>query len=125
MHLDVEVAGRPTPLPRLTDLAPAALERVLAVNTVAPLALVQTVLPALANGTRYGLQAGVFTKDIDRIFTAHRDIVAGGVIVNDISAFRADQMPYGGSKDSGVGREGLRYAMQEMTEERIVTITTS
>lgn len=75
------------------------------------------------NETRYGLQAGVFTKDIDRIFTAHRDIVVGGVIVNDISAFRADQMPYGGSKDSGVGREGLRYAMQEMTEERILVLS--
>ena len=75
------------------------------------------------NETRYGLQAGVFTKDIDRIFTAHRDIVVGGIIVNDISAFRADQMPYGGSKDSGVGREGLRYAMQEMTEERILVLS--
>lgn len=75
------------------------------------------------NETRYGLQAGVFTKDIDRIFTAHRDIVVGGVIVNDISAFRADQMPYGGSKDSGVGREGLRYAMEEMTEERILVLS--
>jgi acyl-CoA reductase-like NAD-dependent aldehyde dehydrogenase len=78
---------------------------------------------ARVNETRYGLQAGVFTKDIDRIFTAHRDIVVGGVIANDISAFRADQMPYAGSKDSGVGREGLRYAMQEMTEERILVLS--
>ena len=78
---------------------------------------------ARVNETRYGLQAGVFTKDIDRLMIAHRDIVVGGVIANDISAFRADQMPYGGSKDSGVGREGLRYAMEEMTEPRILVLS--
>lgn len=75
------------------------------------------------NETRYGLQAGVFTRDLDRLMLAHRDIVCGGVIANDISAFRADQMPYGGSKDSGVGREGLRYAMEEMTEPRILVLS--
>lgn len=75
------------------------------------------------NASRYGLQAGVFTQDIDRIMTAHREIVAGGVIVNDVSAFRADQMPYGGSKDSGTGREGLRFAMEEMTEPRILVLS--
>jgi acyl-CoA reductase-like NAD-dependent aldehyde dehydrogenase len=78
---------------------------------------------ARVNETRYGLQAGVFTKDVDRLMLAHRDIVCGGVIANDISAFRADQMPYGGSKDSGVGREGLRYAMEEMTERRILVLS--
>lgn len=78
---------------------------------------------AAVNGTAYGLQAGVFTSDIQRAFTAHRDIVAGGIIVNDVSAFRADQMPYGGSKDSGYGREGLRYAMAEMTEPRIMVLS--
>ena len=78
---------------------------------------------ALANETRYGLQAGVFTRDIDRIFTAHRDLEVGGVIVNDVSAFRADQMPYGGTKDSGVGREGLRWAMAEMTEEKVLVLS--
>lgn len=78
---------------------------------------------ARVNETRYGLQAGVFTRDIDRLMLAHRDIVCGGVIANDISAFRADQMPYGGSKDSGVGREGLRYAMEEMTEPRILVLS--
>jgi acyl-CoA reductase-like NAD-dependent aldehyde dehydrogenase len=75
------------------------------------------------NNTPYGLQAGLFTKDIDRITTAHRDIECGGVIVNDVSSFRADQMPYGGSKDSGFGREGLRYAMEEMTEPRIMVLS--
>jgi acyl-CoA reductase-like NAD-dependent aldehyde dehydrogenase len=75
------------------------------------------------NGTDFGLQAGVFTRDIERAMLAHRDIRVGGVIVNDVSAFRADQMPYGGSKESGYGREGLRYAMEEMTEPRIMVLS--
>jgi acyl-CoA reductase-like NAD-dependent aldehyde dehydrogenase len=78
---------------------------------------------ATVNDSRFGLQAGVFTNDINRAFQAHRDIEVGGVIVNDVSAFRADQMPYGGSKDSGFGREGLRYAMEEMTEPRIMVLS--
>jgi acyl-CoA reductase-like NAD-dependent aldehyde dehydrogenase len=75
------------------------------------------------NGTEFGLQAGVFTRDIERAMLAHREIRVGGVIVNDVSAFRADQMPYGGSKESGYGREGLRYAMEEMTEPRIMVLS--
>jgi len=75
------------------------------------------------NSTRYGLQAGVFTRDIDRLMLAHRDIEVGGVIANDVSAFRADQMPYGGMKDSGIGREGLRFAMDEMTAPKILVLS--
>jgi acyl-CoA reductase-like NAD-dependent aldehyde dehydrogenase len=75
------------------------------------------------NGTAFGLQAGVFTRDVERAMLAHREIRAGGVIVNDVSAFRADQMPYGGSKESGYGREGLKYAMEEMTEPRILVLS--
>ena len=75
------------------------------------------------NATPYGLQAGVFTADLERAFLAHRDIEVGGVILGDVSAFRADQMPYGGAKESGYGREGLRYAMAEMTEPRIMVIS--
>jgi acyl-CoA reductase-like NAD-dependent aldehyde dehydrogenase len=75
------------------------------------------------NATPYGLQGGVFTRDIERALLAHREIRVGGVIVNDVSAFRADQMPYGGSKESGYGREGLRYAMEEMTEPRILVLS--
>jgi acyl-CoA reductase-like NAD-dependent aldehyde dehydrogenase len=75
------------------------------------------------NESRYGLQAGLFTSNIDRIMLAHRDIAVGGLIANDVSSFRADQMPYGGTKDSGSGREGLRYAMQEMTETRILVLS--
>jgi aldehyde dehydrogenase (NAD+) len=78
---------------------------------------------ATANETRYGLQAGVFTSDVRRIFQAHRDLEVGGVVVNDVSSFRADQMPYGGTKDSGTGREGLRWAMGEMTEEKVLVIS--
>ena len=75
------------------------------------------------NDSKYGLQAGVFTNDISRAFEAHRTLEVGGVIVNDVSAFRADQMPYGGSKESGFGREGLRFAMEEMTEPRIMVLS--
>jgi aldehyde dehydrogenase (NAD+) len=78
---------------------------------------------AEVNDSKYGLQAGVFTRDVDRLFQAHRDLEVGGVIANDVSAFRADQMPYGGSKDSGTGREGLRWAMDEMTEPRILVLS--
>jgi aldehyde dehydrogenase (NAD+) len=78
---------------------------------------------AVVNESKYGLQAGVFTNDITRAFEAHRAIEVGGLIVNDVSAFRADQMPYGGSKDSGFGREGLKYAMEEMTEPRIMVLS--
>jgi acyl-CoA reductase-like NAD-dependent aldehyde dehydrogenase len=77
----------------------------------------------VVNDSRFGLQAGVFTSDLNRAFQAHREIEVGGVIVNDVSAFRADQMPYGGSKDSGFGREGLRFAMEEMTEPRIMVLS--
>jgi acyl-CoA reductase-like NAD-dependent aldehyde dehydrogenase len=85
----------------------------------------QTFEEALSevNGTPYGLQAGVFTSSIERAMLAHRELEVGGVIVNDMSAFRADQMPYGGSKESGYGREGLRYAMEEMTEPRIMVLS--
>jgi glyceraldehyde-3-phosphate dehydrogenase (NADP+) len=85
----------------------------------------QTFEEALAevNDSKYGLQAGVFTNDINRAFDAHRTLEVGGVIVNDVSAFRADQMPYGGSKESGFGREGLRFAMEEMTEPRILVLS--
>ena len=75
------------------------------------------------NDSRYGLQAGVFTSDVQLLFRAHRDLEVGGVIANDVSSFRADQMPYGGTKDSGSGREGLRWAMNEMTETRILVLS--
>jgi acyl-CoA reductase-like NAD-dependent aldehyde dehydrogenase len=92
------------------------------VVTISPYQTFEDAL-AMVNDSKFGLQAGVFTNDINRAFEAHRTIDVGGVIVNDVSAFRADQMPYGGSKDSGFGREGLRFAMEEMTEPRIMVLS--
>src|SRR5918996_1101067 len=76
----------------------------------------------LCNGTRYGLQAGVFTQDVKAALHAARELDFGGVTVNEAPTFRADQMPYGGVKDSGNTREGPAYAVRELTEERVVVI---
>lgn len=76
----------------------------------------------LSNDTRYGLQASVFTRDLDTALTAARTLEFGGVIVNDTSSFRSDQMPYGGVRDSGNTKEGPAWAVREMTEERMVVI---
>jgi acyl-CoA reductase-like NAD-dependent aldehyde dehydrogenase len=78
---------------------------------------------AIADDSEFGLQAGLFTNDVEKIFYAHRELRVGGLIHNDVSAFRADQMPYGGVKSSGVGKEGLRYAMEEMTELRLLVLS--
>ncbi|MEW5736376.1 MAG: aldehyde dehydrogenase family protein [Thermodesulfobacteriota bacterium] len=75
---------------------------------------------ALANDTRYGLQAGVFTNLIARMKQAHETLNVGAVIIGNAAGFRVDTMPYGGVKDSGRGREGVRYAMEEMTEPRLL-----
>ena len=77
---------------------------------------------ALANGTRFGLQAGVFTNNVRSALHAARELEFGGVTVNEAPTFRADQMPYGGVKDSGNTREGPAYAIREMTEERLVVL---
>jgi acyl-CoA reductase-like NAD-dependent aldehyde dehydrogenase len=77
---------------------------------------------ALANGTRYGLQAGIFTSDVKAALRAARELEFGGVTVNEAPTFRADQMPYGGVKDSGNTREGPAYAVREMTEDRLVVL---
>jgi acyl-CoA reductase-like NAD-dependent aldehyde dehydrogenase len=77
---------------------------------------------ALANGTRYGLQAGIFTRDVKGALWAAQRLEFGGVTVNEAPTFRADQMPYGGVKDSGNTREGPAYAVREMTEERLVVL---
>jgi glyceraldehyde-3-phosphate dehydrogenase (NADP+) len=72
------------------------------------------------NNSRYGLQAGVFTQDSRLIARAYEELEVGGVIVNDVPTFRSDEMPYGGVKDSGLGREGVRYAMAEMSELKLL-----
>ncbi|HEX8050821.1 MAG TPA: aldehyde dehydrogenase family protein, partial [Solirubrobacterales bacterium] len=76
----------------------------------------------LANDSKFGLQAGVFTRDIGRGLAAGRALEFGGVLVNEVPTFRADQQPYGGVKDSGNTREGPAYAVYELTEERFVTL---
>jgi len=78
---------------------------------------------ALANGTDYGLQAGVFTQDITKAMRAARELEFGGVTLNEAPTYRADQMPYGGVKESGNTREGPKFAVQEMTEPRMIVIS--
>jgi aldehyde dehydrogenase (NAD+) len=114
---------QPTLLSQTTPEMKVRCEEVF--GPVATITPYQTYEEALAevNDSKYGLQAGVFTNDLNRAFEAHRTLDVGGVIVNDVSAFRADQMPYGGSKESGFGREGLRFAMEEMTEPRIMVLS--
>ena len=76
----------------------------------------------LINQSRYGLQAGLFVRDIGKIRKAWDVLDVGGVIINDVPSFRVDHMPYGGVKDSGLGREGIRYAIEDMTEIRLLAI---
>jgi acyl-CoA reductase-like NAD-dependent aldehyde dehydrogenase len=78
---------------------------------------------AAVNESRFGLQSGVFTHDLQTAFRAHRELQVGGVIIGDAPSYRADQMPYGGVKDSGVGREGVKYAMEDYTYERVLVLT--
>ncbi|XVQ09223.1 aldehyde dehydrogenase family protein [Spirillospora sp. CA-255316] len=77
----------------------------------------------LVNASTFGLQAGVFTRNLDIAFRAHKELDVGGVVIGDVPSYRADQMPYGGVKDSGVGREGLRSAMTDYTEEKVMVLT--
>ncbi len=76
------------------------------------------------NDSNYGLQAGVFTRDLHRVQRAWDSLEVGGVIINDVPSWRVDHMPYGGVKDSGLGREGVRFAIEEMTEIRFLGVRT-
>jgi len=78
---------------------------------------------AAVNESDFGLQAGVFTRDLPTAFRAHRELEVGGVVIGDVPTFRADQMPYGGVKESGVGKEGVRAAMTDLTYERVLVLT--
>ena len=77
---------------------------------------------ARINASRFGLQAGVFTYDIRRVLQAHQKLRVGGVIINDVPTFRSDSMPYGGDGDSGTGREGIRWTMDEYTSPRVLVL---
>jgi acyl-CoA reductase-like NAD-dependent aldehyde dehydrogenase len=76
------------------------------------------------NNSDFGLQAGIFTRDIYKIQNAWDRLEVGGVVIGDVPSWRVDNMPYGGVKDSGVGREGIRYAIEDMTELRLLVIRT-
>lgn len=92
------------------------------VMTIAPVAGVAGALAAI-NDSRFGLQAGLFTRNLHDAFRAHRELHVGGVIIGDVPSFRADQMPYGGVKSSGLGREGLQAAMTDLTHDRVMVLT--
>jgi glyceraldehyde-3-phosphate dehydrogenase (NADP+) len=101
--------------------------RICSEEVFAPVATIETfndftAALAEANNTRYGLQAGVFTRETRRMYEAAEVLEFGGVMINDAPAFRVDNMPYGGVKLSGMGREGVRYAMEEMTETRLIVV---
>lgn len=111
---------RPTVLVKTTpDMEVNRTEVFAPVVTVAPYETFEEAL-ALANDSEYGLQAGIFTHDSRRIAQAFTELRVGGLVVNDISTFRMDHAPYGGVRGSGIGREGPRYAIEEMTEERMM-----
>ena len=74
------------------------------------------------NDSVFGLQAGVFTRDIHNAFRAFNELEVGGVVINDVPSMRVDSMPYGGVKESGLGREGIRFAMEDMTEVRLMVL---
>jgi len=74
------------------------------------------------NDSDYGLQAGIFTRDAKLLFEAYEALEVGGVVAGDVPTFRIDHMPYGGVKDSGLGREGVRYAIEEMTERKLLVM---
>jgi acyl-CoA reductase-like NAD-dependent aldehyde dehydrogenase len=74
------------------------------------------------NNSAYGLQAGIFTRDVKLLFNAYEELEVGGLVAGDVPSFRIDHMPYGGIKDSGLGREGLRYAIEEMTEPKLLVM---
>ena len=109
----------------LTNVTPDM--KVCALEVFGPVIVVQRYTEVddalqLANDTRYGLQAAIFTSDLSTALRAARELDFGGVLVNEVPTYRADQMPYGGLRDSGNTREGPRYAIQEMTESRLVIL---
>ena len=110
------VLSRPSPKSNL-----ASKEAFAPVAVLIPYATVGEAI-SIANDTEYGLQAGVFTASLDVALAVARRLEVGGVVVNDASSYRVDSMPYGGVKQSGVGREGVRYAIEEMTDSRLVVL---
>ena len=109
----------------LTNMAPDM--KVCSLEVFGPVIAVQTYRDVadafrLANDTRYGLQAAIFTRDLPLALRAARELDFGGVLVNEVPTWRTDQMPYGGVRDSGNTREGPHYAVHEMTETRLIVL---
>jgi acyl-CoA reductase-like NAD-dependent aldehyde dehydrogenase len=118
--------GRSLLGPVLLENAPSSAS-VLCEEAFAPLAVLQGYdsfeeALALVNDSHFGLQAGIFSNNLTKALQAFEELEVGGVMINQVPTFRVENMPYGGVKDSGVGREGLRYAMEEMTEPRSLVI---
>jgi len=113
--------------PTVLTMVPAGA-KVLTEEVFGPVLVVERVVDDVAafaavNDSAYGLQAGVFTRRLPTAFAAHRTLQVGGVIIGDVPSYRADQMPYGGVKGSGVGREGVRSAMDDYTQPRVMVLT--
>jgi aldehyde dehydrogenase (NAD+) len=118
--------GRLYPPTVLSDVPAGA--KVLDEEVFGPVVVLQAVESvdeafAAVNDSRFGLQAGVFTKDVKVAFRAARELDVGGVVIGDVPSYRADQMPYGGMKESGSGREGVLSAMHDLTEEKVLVLT--
>jgi acyl-CoA reductase-like NAD-dependent aldehyde dehydrogenase len=113
----------PTVLAGVPDDAKVIREEVFGpVLVLQPVASVDEAFAAV-NDSKYGLQAGVFTRSVEVAFRANKELEVGGVIIGDVPSYRADQMPYGGVKESGSGREGLRSAMEDFTYEKVMVLT--
>lgn len=137
---EAQMAGGTLLMPLNTEgvslLGPILMEnvpqtcRIICEEAFGPLAILQQYNSfdealSIVNDSIYGLQAGVFTSDIRKILQAFEDLEVGGVMINQVPTFRVENMPYGGVKESGFGREGVRYAMEEMTEPRSLIINCS
>jgi glyceraldehyde-3-phosphate dehydrogenase (NADP+) len=112
----------PTVLTNVSSTMKVCCEEIFGpVVTISPYTKLQDALE-LMNDSPFGLQAGIFTKNIDAMYQAYASLEVGAVLVNEIPTFRADHMPYGGIKDSGLGREGVRYVIQELTEPKLLIV---
>jgi acyl-CoA reductase-like NAD-dependent aldehyde dehydrogenase len=112
----------PTVLVKTTPTMKVNCEEVFApLVTVTPYDRLDDAIAAV-NQSPWGLQAGVFTRDVRTLFRLHAELDVGAVNGNDMPGYRVDRLPYGGAKGSGLGREGVRYAIEEMTELRMLTI---
>lgn len=125
LHLGGKAQGPcyfPTVLSNVSPDAKIGCEEVFGpITTVDPYDTWEEALERV-NSSKYGLQAGIFTRDLERVLSAWEELECGGVIANDYPTFRVDNMPYGGIKQSGAGREGVAYTMEEMSETRLLVL---